>query len=67
MAGSLRGDFVRTPFVTTPIPSSEPSRGRWLTSALPMALVLFVFSLWLNTRHNDFAYSYHPDEFGKTG
>ncbi len=32
-----------------------------------MALVLFAFSLWLNTRHNDFPYSYHPDEEGKTG
>jgi len=32
-----------------------------------MALVLFIFSLALNTRHNDFPYSYHPDEGGKTG
>lgn len=32
-----------------------------------MALVLFAFSLALNTRHNDFPYSYHPDEGGKTG
>lgn len=32
-----------------------------------MALVLFAFSLWLNTRHNGFPYSYHPDEGGKTG
>ena len=30
-----------------------------------MALALFAFSLWLNTRHNDFPYSYHPDEGGK--
>lgn len=32
-----------------------------------MAVVLFAFSLWLNTRHNDFPFSYHPDEAGKTG
>jgi len=32
-----------------------------------MALVFFIFSLGLNTRHNDFPYSYHPDEGGKTG
>jgi hypothetical protein len=32
-----------------------------------MALALFAFSLVLNTRHNDFPYSYHPDEAGKTG
>ena len=27
----------------------------------------FAFSFWLNTRHNNFSYSYHPDEYGKTG
>jgi hypothetical protein len=32
-----------------------------------MAVALFAFSLFLNTRNNDFAYSYHPDEAGKTG
>jgi len=32
-----------------------------------MALALFAASLTLNTRHNDFPYSYHPDEGGKTG
>jgi hypothetical protein len=30
-----------------------------------MAAALFVFSLALNTRHNDFPYTYHPDERGK--
>jgi hypothetical protein len=35
-------------------------RGPW-----PMAIALFVFSLVLNTRHNDFPYTYHPDERGK--
>lgn len=34
--------------------------GPWL-----LALVLFAVSLALNTRHNDFPYTYHPDERGK--
>jgi hypothetical protein len=34
--------------------------GPWL-----MATSIFLFSLWLNTRHNDFPYTYHPDERGK--
>jgi hypothetical protein len=29
--------------------------------------VLFIGTLALHTRHNDFPYSYHPDEGGKTG
>ena len=32
-----------------------------------MALALFAGSFVLFTRHNDFPYSYHPDESGKTG
>ena len=32
-----------------------------------MAIVLFAGTLVLHTRHNDFPYSYHPDEGGKTG
>ena len=35
-------------------------RGPWM-----MAIALFIFSLALNTRHNDFPYTYHPDERGK--
>ena len=31
-----------------------------------MAVALFAFSLFLNTRNNDFPFSYHPDEGGKT-
>lgn len=31
-----------------------------------MAIALFAFSLFLNTRNNDFPFSYHPDEGGKT-
>ena len=32
-----------------------------------MAVVIFLGSFVLFTRHNDFPYSYHPDESGKTG
>ena len=32
-----------------------------------MAAVIFLGSFVLFTRHNDFPYSYHPDESGKTG
>ena len=32
-----------------------------------MAAVLFAGALALNTRHNDFPFSYHPDEPGKVG
>jgi 4-amino-4-deoxy-L-arabinose transferase-like glycosyltransferase len=52
--------------VTAPTDPS-PAPARLPLSAVVMAVVLFVFSLVLNTRHNDFAYSYHPDEAGKTG
>ncbi len=45
----------------TPVPFRLP-RSAWI-----MAFVLFVLSLGLNTRHNNFPYSYHPDEAGKTG
>jgi len=43
--------------------AAEPRRGRagaWIT-----AVVLFALTLALDTRHNDFPYSYHPDEGGK--
>jgi len=49
------------------VTDSIPSPARYPLGAVVMAGVLFVFSLMLNTRHNDFAYSYHPDEAGKTG
>ena len=32
-----------------------------------MAVIVFFGTLALHTRHNDFPYSYHPDEGGKTG
>lgn len=48
-------------------PTLAPAFTRPLLPAGIMAVALFIFSLWLNTRHNDFPYSYHPDEGGKTG
>jgi hypothetical protein len=51
--------------VTTISPTPNPIR--LPLAAWVMAFVLFAFSLALNTRHNNFPYSYHPDEGGKTG
>ena len=49
---------------------SEPARADGLSRLLrgpwPIALALFVGSLLLFTRDNRFAFSYHPDEDGKT-
>ena len=48
--------------ISQPSPT-EPSRrtaGAWI-----MAVVLFAVTLALDTRHNDFPYTYHPDEGGK--
>ena len=45
------------------------SRARFLHALQgpwPIALALFVASLWLFTRDNGFSFSYHPDEDGKT-
>jgi len=50
------------------LPASAPRcGGRFFGSHLLLALVLFAASLTLFTQHNDFPYSYHPDETGKTG
>lgn len=43
-------------------PSPSRSLGPWL-----LAVVVFLGSFVLFTRHNDFPYSYHPDESGKCG
>ncbi len=47
-------------------PAPPPSRN-FFASPWLLALVLFVGSFALFTRHNDFPYSYHPDEAGKVG
>lgn len=50
-------------------PAVPPAPGalRFFASPWLLALVLFVGSFTLFTRHNDFPYSYHPDESGKVG
>ena len=40
--------------------STANSRWRW-----PLLLGLFVLALGIFTRHNDYPFYYHPDEFGK--
>jgi len=48
--------------ISPPIAAELPRKllGAWL-----MAAVLFALTLVLDTRHNDFPYTYHPDEGGK--
>jgi hypothetical protein len=57
--------FPLSCFVTVLAPNSSVHRSNW--SAWLMAAVLFTFTLALHTRHNDFPFSYHPDEGGKVG
>lgn len=53
-------------FVTESIPSPAiPDAPRATFGVWFMAIVLFVFTLVLHTRHNDFPFTYHPDEGGK--
>jgi len=47
------------PILTVTAPSGK-SLGAWI-----MAVVLFALTLALDTRHNDFPFTYHPDEGGK--
>src|SRR5690242_15318646 len=52
--------------VTEPIPSAaSPDTPRATPGVWVMAVALFAFTLVLHTRHNDFPYTYHPDEGGK--
>ncbi len=50
-----------------PAPLPEPRRTGFCRSPWILAIVLFALSLTLYTRHNDFPFSYHPDEGGKVG
>jgi hypothetical protein len=58
--------FIPSLIVTDSLPSPatadtpRPTLGVWL-----MTVALFALTLWLHTRHNDFPYTYHPDEGGK--
>jgi hypothetical protein len=49
----------------SPPATLETKRPRRSIGAWIMAVVLFAVTLALDTRHNDFPFSYHPDEGGK--
>lgn len=52
--------------MTDPLPSSAtPESPRVTPGVWLMAVALFALTLWLHTRHNNFPYTYHPDEGGK--
>jgi len=54
------------PFVTDPLSQPTiPETPRKTLGAWIMAVVLFILTLALDTRHNDFPFTYHPDEGGK--
>ncbi len=48
-----------------PSPTGKPRLVRLLTGPWLLAVILFLATLALYTRHNDFPYTYHPDERGK--
>ncbi len=47
------------------MPDSYSPPLRHLRGPWPIALLLFIASLWLFTRNNTFSFDYHPDEDGK--
>ncbi|MDR3404400.1 MAG: phospholipid carrier-dependent glycosyltransferase [Chthoniobacter sp.] len=52
--------------MTDPLPSpATPDAPRATPGMWLMAVVLFAFTLVLHSRHNDFPFTYHPDEGGK--
>ncbi len=61
-----RGVFPFVNSTAAASPTTSAAR-RFLASPWLLALVIFAGSFVLFTRHNDFPYSYHPDESGKVG